>query len=111
MNPQTADDDAPDEFAPIDLARPARGLFACQVRQGRLRQVLAMVDDLYHEELMEAAESSTARASPMSATSWRTSPQAAPQNTTSAALIATHKPPLLAAKLAQKAPGRRQPSA
>jgi hypothetical protein len=56
MSPQTADDDDAGEFAPLTSLDLLAAYLHARYGEDALRQVLAMVDDLYHEGLMEAAD-------------------------------------------------------
>ena len=55
MNPQP-DDDAPNEFSALDSLDLLAAFLHAKYGEDALRQAFAMVDDLYHEQLMEAAD-------------------------------------------------------
>jgi hypothetical protein len=56
MSPQTAGDDDAGEFALLTSLDMIAAYLHARYGAEALRQVFAMVDDLYHEHLMEAAD-------------------------------------------------------
>jgi hypothetical protein len=55
MNPQT-DDDAPNEFSALDSLDLLAAFLHAKYGEQALREAFSLVDDLHHEQLMEAAD-------------------------------------------------------
>jgi hypothetical protein len=61
MSPQTADDNDAGEFAALTSLDLLAAYLHARYGEKALRQAFAMVDDLYHEQLMEAADTLDAK--------------------------------------------------
>lgn len=88
MNPQP-DDDAPNEFSALDSLDLLAAFLHAKYGRTPYGKPSPWSMTSTMNSLWKPPMSSTLRASPTSPTSWQTWPQAAPQNTTPAAPIAT----------------------